>query len=169
MSMTQTFPIIQDDGVVCFCTIIVICCSSHIHTPWGWHKMSFHHHSNNILTMLLSIFHLFLFSIHRWMWGYFFSFPVIWPYQLSNHYCMQCTSMSLFLGILLTMWEPWWPLFLWTRPCHTHIFLKKFGRGQDFHCAHLVIQGELNCNPTFLIPCILALNTKRERIMPSYA
>ncbi len=32
----------------------------------------------------------------------------------------------LFFGILLTMWKPWWPHFLWKRPCHTHIILFSF-------------------------------------------
>ncbi len=128
-------------------------------------------HSNTIIIILL----LFLITT---------TWCEIWPCKLSNPYLQNVHHTSSFLGILLTMWEPWWPPFLWNRSCHTHIFLLSFFGGgiiiYYLFCTPCHTRGAQICNPTLdtmrwlqggrvLCPVVLTLDSQESFFVDSHA
>ena len=104
-----------------------------IPTPHQWY---FHHWCcGPAHSAWTNIIHTSFFDNHRSTWDNLFFF-FSWSHKLSDPYLQNVGHIS-FLGILLTMWEPRWPLFLWKRPCHTHIsFFPFFGGGTRISVLH---------------------------------
>ncbi len=120
------------------------------------------------LAQTKQIFISFLFfDNHPWTGDFFFSHALASQVEQTISHTMY--TNSLFLGILLTMWEPWWH-FQWK---HHQILAFSFflvlSGGWDFYSAHLVIRGGRRIVILLWISYIFALIIGRASIMPSYA